>query len=151
MINTTAPSVNYPIPRTEDIFTILGGGQKFNKLDLSHAYQQLELDEDTQELLTVNTPWGLYQFTRLQFGVHSATEIFQQEMNKRLKDIPFCKVQVDDILIYIPDSHSMNSERVSYTLNKAGFKLKNKCDFLLEEITNLGFKINRRHSSHGRK
>ena len=35
------------------------------KLDLNHSYQQLELDEDTQELLTVNTPRGLYQPTIL--------------------------------------------------------------------------------------
>ena len=52
-----------------------------------------------QELLTVNTHRGLYQPTRLQFGDHSATGIFQQDMDKRLKDIPFLKDRVDNILI----------------------------------------------------
>ena len=54
-INQAAPCDNYPIPKTEDLFATLEGGEKFSKLDLSHAYQQLKLDKSTQELLTVNT------------------------------------------------------------------------------------------------
>ena len=145
-INAAAPCVNYPIPKTEDIFATLRGGQKFTKLDLSHAYQQLELDEEAQELLTVNTPRGLYQPTRLQFGVHSATGIFQKEMDKRLKDIPFCKVRVDDILISGSDdsSHLRNLKKVLEVLSEAGLKLKkSKCEFLLHEITYLGFRLSK--------
>ena len=146
MVNAVAPCDSYPLPWTEDIFATLRGGQKFSKLDLSHAYQQLELDEETQELLTVNTHRGLYQPTRLQFGVHSATGIFQREMDKRLKDIPFCKVRVDDILISGHDdaSHLKNLPSVFTALDKAGLKLKrSKCKFLLPEVTYLGFKINK--------
>ena len=97
---------------------MLRGGQKFSKLNLSHACQQLELDEEPQELLTVNTHRGLYQPTRLQFGVHSATGIFQREMDKRLKDIPFCQVCVDDILISGHDdaSHLKKSAERVYCL-----------------------------------
>ena len=51
----------------------------------------------------VNTPQSQYQLTKLQVGVHSATGIFQQEMNTQMKDIPFCKVGVDYILISGPD------------------------------------------------
>ena len=145
-INAVAPCDSYPIPRTEDILAMLRDGQKFSKLDLSHAYQQLELDEETQELLTVNTHCRLYRTTRLQFGVHSATGIFQREMDKRLKDIPFCKVCVDDILISGHDdaSHLKNLQSVFTALDKAGLKLKrSKCKFLLLEVTYLGFKINK--------
>ena len=141
-----APCDSYPIPRTEDIFATLRGDQKFSKLDLSHAYQQLELDEETQELLTVNTHRGLYRPTRLQFGVHSATGIFQREMDKRLKDIPFCKVRVDDILISGHDdaSHLKNLQSVFTAFDKAGLKLKrSKCKFLLPEVIYQGFKINK--------
>ena len=145
MVNAVAPCDSYLIPRTEDIFTMLRGGQKFSKLDLSHAYQQLDLDEETPELLTVNTHRGLYRPTRLQFGVHSATGIFQREMDKRLKDIPFCKVCVDDILILGHDdaSHLKNLQSMFTALDKAGRKLKrSKCKFLLPKVTYLGFKIN---------
>jgi hypothetical protein len=46
-VNAAAPVDSYPLPRTEDMFAILEGGEKFTKLDLSHAYQQLELHEET--------------------------------------------------------------------------------------------------------
>ena len=145
-VNSVAPCDSYPISRTEDIFATLRGGQKFNKLDLSHAYQQLELDEETQGLLTVNTHCGLYRPTRKQFGVHSATGIFQREMDKRLNDIPFSKVHVDDILIsgHNDASHLKNLQSVFTAMDKAELKLKrSKCKLLLAEVTYLGFKINK--------
>ena len=88
-----------------------GGGQKFSKLDLSHAYQQLLLDNESREYLTVNTHRGLFQPTRLQFGVqsHSASGVFQREMEKRLSHIPFTSVRVDDILV----SGSSDAEQLS--------------------------------------
>ena len=149
-VNAVTPCDSYPIPRTEDIFATLRGGQKFSKLDLSHAYQQLELDEETQELLTANTHRGLYRPTRLQFGVNSVTGIFQREMDKRLKDILFCKVRVDDILISGHDdaSHQKHLQSVFTALDKAGLKLKrSKCKFLLPEVKYLGFKINKEGTS----
>ena len=47
----------------------------------------------------VNTHHGLYQPIRLQFEVHCAIGIFQREMDKRLKNIPFCKVCMDDMIL----------------------------------------------------
>ena len=85
-VNGAAPLDSYPIPNTVDQLAMLAGGEKFTKLDLSQAYQQLELDESSREFLTINTHMGLYQPTRLQFGVHSATGIFQREMDKRLAE-----------------------------------------------------------------
>ena len=34
----------YPLPKLDDLFAILAGGQHFNKIDLTSAYQQLQLD-----------------------------------------------------------------------------------------------------------
>ena len=41
----------YPLPSTEDLFATLAGLQVFSKIDLSHSYQQVELDEDSQKYL----------------------------------------------------------------------------------------------------
>lgn len=129
-----------------DLFATLRDSQKFIKLDLSYAYHQLELDEETQELLMVNTHWVLYQPTRLQFGVHSATGSFQWEVDERLKVIPFCKAGMDNILISGHDdaSYRRKLQSIFASLDKERLKFKwSKWKFLLSEVTHLGFKINK--------
>ena len=57
-VNQNAIIGNYPIPKNEDVFATLAGGVKFSKLDLSHAYQQVLVDEESRELLTINAHKG---------------------------------------------------------------------------------------------
>ncbi len=45
----------FPLPKPDDLFATLAGGNKFTKLDLSQAYLQLELDEESSKMTTVNT------------------------------------------------------------------------------------------------
>ena len=84
-VNKVSKRGKYPVPKTEDLLATLNGKKRFSKLDLSQAYQQLLLHEDSKELLTVNTHKGLFQPNRLQFGVNSAAGIFQREMEKKIK------------------------------------------------------------------
>lgn len=62
-----------PLPRIEDIFSFLAGGEKFSKIDLSQAYLQMEVKESRRKFLTINTHKGLYQYNRLVFGDGSGT------------------------------------------------------------------------------
>ena len=145
-VNRESICDNYPIPRTEDLFAMLSGGEKFTKLDLRNAYQQLLLDEESRKVLTVNTHRGLFEPLRLQFGIHSATGIFQREMEKRLSHIPFTTVRVDDILISgsNDETHLENLSNVLEVLSKNTLKLKrSKCVFLAPEVTYLGYKISK--------
>ena len=80
-INPVLDIDQYPQPKTQDLFSSLSGRQKFTKLDLSKAYLQLMLEEDSRQYLTINTHRGLYQFTRLPFGVTSAPAMFQKTMD----------------------------------------------------------------------
>ena len=60
-INPVLRTVQYPLPRIEDIFSSLAGGEKFSKIDLSQAYLQMEVEESSRKLLTINTHMGLDQ------------------------------------------------------------------------------------------
>ena len=91
--------INTRFLRQRTFLRTLHGGEKFTKLDLRQAYQPLLLSPKLRELLTVNTHKGLFQPTRLQFGVDSASGIFQRELKNRLVSIPFVKVRSDDILV----------------------------------------------------
>lgn len=52
----------YPLPRIEELFAKLQGGVEFTKIDLSHAYQQVELDDVSKEFTTINTHKGLFRY-----------------------------------------------------------------------------------------
>ena len=64
------------MPKGEDIFVRLAGGKVFCKLDMSEAYTQLVLDEESASLAAVNTPKGLFAVMRLPYGVSSGPAIF---------------------------------------------------------------------------
>ncbi len=89
----------HPIPRLSDLFTVLMGGQKVSNLDLSDAYNQLELDSKSQKYLVINMHKGLFKFRRLPFGVSSAPVVFQRVMNKVLKNLKKTTNFFDDILV----------------------------------------------------
>ena len=74
----------YPLPHPELLFAALNGGVQFTKLDLSEAYLQIPLEEQSKKYLVINTHKGLYRFTRLPYGVAAAPSIFQQIMDQIL-------------------------------------------------------------------
>ena len=87
-VNRAAKLEKYPIPRIEELFASLSGGKTFSKLDLSHAYLQIPLDEQSQPYVTINMHKGLFRYTRLPFGIASAPSIFQRVMENLLQGIP---------------------------------------------------------------
>ena len=85
----------YPLPRIEDIFAALSGGERFTKLDLRHAYLQMLVAEQSRDLLTINTEKGLYRYNRLVY----APAIWQRTMDTILQGLPGVKCIIDDMII----------------------------------------------------
>ena len=75
-VNRVSHLEQYPIPTLDDLCEKLTGGKQFSKLDLSHAYSQLPLDNKSKEYATVNTHRGLFRYNRLPYGINSAPAIF---------------------------------------------------------------------------
>jgi hypothetical protein len=146
-VNRVSKLDNYPIPKTEDLYATLGGGEQFTKLDMSQAYQQLELDDESKKFTTINTHKGLFQYNRLAFGISSAPGIFQRTMENLLQGIPCVVVRLDDILVTGKNrqEHLIHLEQVLQKLESAGVKLKReKCIFMADEVIYLGHQINKR-------
>ena len=134
----------YPLPRVEELFTKLTGGKTFSKLDLSNAYQQLELDDESRELTTINSTKGLYQFTRCPYGISTAPSIFQRTMDSLLADIPQTAVFLDDVLVTgnSEEEHLANLNAVMTRLENEGLRLRaEKCLFFAPEVVYLGHRI----------
>ena len=143
-VNKAAKLEVYPLPRIEDLLASLAGGKTFTKLDLSHAYLQVQLDEESQKYVTMNTHRGLFQYQRLPFGVASAPAIFQRLMESLLQGLPGVCIYLDDILVTgtSDEEHLHNLSRVLQRLETAGMKLKKeKCAFLLPRVDYLGHGI----------
>ena len=140
-INQCIDVDRYPLPTTEELFACLTGGKYFSKLDLTSAYQQLIVEEDSQFLLTVNTHKGLYKYTRLPFGMASAPAIFQSNMDQILNGLPGVICYLDDILITgsSKEEHNANLEAVLVRLRDHGLHVKlSKCKFLEQSVEYLG-------------
>ena len=143
-INRAARLEKYPIPRIEELFASFAGGKTFSKLDLSHAYLQVPLDETSRRLVTINTHKGLFEYQRLPFGIASAPSIFQRVMENLLKGIPRVCIYLDDILVTgsTEEEHLSNLAQVLERLGMAGIRLKReKCAFMLDSVSYLGHVI----------
>ena len=98
-INQAVVEDKYPIPRVNDLYAGLNGGETFSKLDLSQAYLQLTLDEDSRDYVTINTHKGLFRYTRLPYGLAVAPSIFQRTLECVLAGIPRVCIFMDNILV----------------------------------------------------
>ena len=128
-INPYLDVPEYPMPTPEELFTKLNGGELLTKLDLSHAYQQVVLDEKSQPYFTINTHLGLYWYTRLPTGVAAAPEIFQQIIDKMLDGLIQTGGTLDDLIVtgqicIIPSRNLKNVEQSSSLLSVLSCNLK---------------------------
>ena len=122
-----------------------GGGGEFSKLDLKDAYNQIMLDDNSREFVTINTHKGLFRPTRLPYGVAPASAIFQSKMEQLLQGIPMVVCRVDDILVSGQDdaSHLAHLNEVLSRLRAANLRLRlDKCKFLQPSAEYLGYLIN---------
>ncbi|KAL2086779.1 hypothetical protein ACEWY4_017838 [Coilia grayii] len=145
-VNTAVKPDVYPLPTVSEIFAQLAGGTVFTKLDLKQAYQQLCVDEQAAELLTINTHRGLFRALRLQFGVSTAVSIFQRFMDTLLAGIPGVQPYLDDVLLTgrTQGEHDQHLDEVLQRLAEAGLRLqKEKCSFGVTEVEFLGFRIDK--------
>ena len=131
-VNPALEVDKYPLPRPEDLFATLAGGKKFTTLDLSHAYNQLILDSESQKYVVVNTHKGLYSYKRLPFGIASAPAVFQRVMDQILQGM-----DLDDILITgaTEREHLANLTEVLCRLSQHGVRLRQeKCRFWQDSV-----------------
>ena len=143
-VNTASKTDQYPIPNIEDLYSKVAGGVVYSKLDLSRAYQQVVLSEESQKLSTITTLKGLFQYTRLCYGVSSAPGIFQLAMEQLVQGIPMAAVYLDDILVSgrtLEDTRA-NLLTVLSRLQTTGLRLRiEKCSFMQESCVYLGHRL----------
>uniref|UniRef100_W6NPV0 RNA-directed DNA polymerase (Reverse transcriptase) domain containing protein n=1 Tax=Haemonchus contortus TaxID=6289 RepID=W6NPV0_HAECO len=127
------------------IFTKFNGGRYFSQLNLAEAYLQLEVDDDSKQLLTINTHRGFSRFNCPPFGVKPAPGILQQCIDALIAGLDGTAASLDDILVTgrTIDEHNTRLDAVLQRIHDYGFRVRlEKCEFSQTEINYLGFVIN---------
>ena len=98
-LNAITVPDRYPVPHIQDFNHFLHGKTVFSKIDLVRAFNQIPVHEDDISKTAVITPFGLFEFVFLPFGLRNAAQTFQRFIHSVLKNLPFCFAYIDDIMI----------------------------------------------------
>ncbi len=99
-LNTVTIPDRYPLPNVADFSSRIAGSTVFSKLDLQKGYYQVPMAEEDICKTAIITPFGMFEFLRLPFGLRNAGNTFQRMMDSILGDLPYCFTYIDDILIF---------------------------------------------------
>lgn len=143
-LNSVTEFDSYPIPYLQDFAHSLHGKTVFSKVDIFKAFHQIPIAEADIPKTAVTTPWGLYEYTHLCFGLVNAPQTFMRFMHEVLRGLPFCYVYLDDILVFSKDAaeHKEHLRIIFERLSAYGLKLNvSKCIFGVTELEFLGHLI----------
>lgn len=141
LLNARMKGDRYPIPKPIEIFDDMKGAVVYTGFDFFTGYWQFLMTTFCQELTTFICRYGTFAFKVMPFGLMNAPSTFQRAMDMILKDLPFVRVYLDDIIIFSLNlrDHLRHIKIVLNRIMKYNLKLKiSKCSFAQDEVDLLG-------------
>jgi len=147
-LNDITTTINYPLPRFEDVTDIIGNASMFSVMDLMSGFWQIPVAEESKPKTAFICHSGLYEFERVPFGLKNSPVVFQNVMESALRGLHYktALVYVDDIIAFSKDfeTHLQNLAEIFDHLRAANLRLKpSKCHFAVKEVVYLGHVISK--------
>ena len=145
-LNLITEAQEHVLPKSDVVFEWLTGMKYFSSRDMKAGYWQIPIALTNKWSTTFGTPWGLYEFNVMPYGLTNATTTFQRCMNKLMKDLigKGVYVYLDDILIYSKtfEEHLTILTEVLKRLEEANMKLNaTNCQLFKKQVEYLGHVI----------
>lgn len=143
-LNTMTQPDRYPIPHIMDFHGQLFGASIFSKVDLVRAFHQIPVASQDVPKTAITTPFGLFEFPKMNFGLRNAAQTFQRFMDQVTRGLDFVKVYIDDILIAStsPDTHAKHLRQLFQRLQEYGLRVHpGKCILGAKELDFLGHRV----------
>ncbi|GJP78325.1 hypothetical protein CLOP_g8647, partial [Closterium sp. NIES-67] len=142
----TKSADRFPLPRIDEILDQLRGAQYFTILDIKSAYYNIAVAEQDIPKTAFVTPTGLYEFTRMPFGLKNAPATWQRFIMGVFRDLPFIICYLDDAAIWSTtwEEHLGHIKLAMRRVKEHSLLLKiNKCNFGFNKMPYLGHIISR--------
>ncbi|GBM74470.1 Retrovirus-related Pol polyprotein from transposon gypsy [Araneus ventricosus] len=143
-LNSQTLKDKYPIPCIADFTAELHESKIFSRIDLIKAYHQIPIHPEDIHKTAICTPFGLFESTRMQFGLCNTSATFQRFIDEVTRGLPGVYAFVDDILIASKnhEDHYQHLKTLFSRLDEYGLCINvSKCIFGTSTIDFLGFNL----------
>ena len=145
-LNARTKSDAFPTGNVLDVIDDMAGARYFGTIDLAQGYHQVPVAEADREKTAFRTSCGLWEFTRMPFGLKGAPAIFCRLMVRVLGHTSqtALALYMDDICVISAtfDSHLERLEATFKNLLAHGLRIKaHTCSFAMAEVIFFGHKL----------